>query len=733
MSAGQSFISAVLTELNRRKVLRTVGAYAVAVFVVLQLMDAAVEPLRLPDWLPTLVVIVLILGFPLVFILAWQFEVTPEGVRKTRTAGLLTGPQNILLFSLMMLGTVGLGYGFYGYYSNVFVAGGSGNATSLSGQRREFVAPENSIAVLPFSDLSQDSSQGYFSDGISEEILNLLAQVDGLRVAARTSSFAFRKGNKDIREIGRLLNVGAILEGSIRKAGDRIRLTAQLINVADGYHIWSQTYDRKLDDVFVIQDDVASAIATALVDSFDGLQQKQASRTQNLAAFEAYRTGRLHWWRRSPDELQKALTLFAEALKNDPAFAPAYAAIADSWLLLSLYGNLTNMQATERAMPMIEKALEIDPESAEAFAALGLARWQIGQKDAAESALRQSIKLNDDYIPAYLWLGGLLGELGRLPEQNQILQQAMAIDPLNELLAINVAGNLSSRGDYQAGKDLLQSLVALRPDSSTLLRIMSGHAMKSGDLVEAWRFADQSYRLEPDSPVVIQTLASAWESMGVMDKAERLLLEGLEIASDNFSLRSSYFFLLLRQGRLEKAERLVQEQYGDSVDDLPNQLQHFYYFQKSMISLVGGDRDAARELLEHALDEDSDQAWDGEQIFFITLSSVLQRDAGHAELAEQRLAQAEHAVRRARINGVDDASIYYTESSIHALRGESQAALDSLQGAYERGFRGVWMLEMDLRLESLHQEPQFIALRQQIERDLEQARSEVESFAIALR
>ncbi|GMR14704.1 MAG: hypothetical protein BMS9Abin30_0309 [Gammaproteobacteria bacterium] len=733
MSAGQSFISAVLTELNRRKVLRTVGAYAVAVFVVLQLMDAAVEPLRLPDWLPTLVVIVLILGFPLVFILAWQFEVTPEGVRKTRTAGLLTSPQNTLLFSLMMLGTVGLGYGFYGYYSNVFVAGGSGNAASPSGQRREFVAPENSIAVLPFSDLSQDSSQGYFSDGISEEILNLLAQVDGLRVAARTSSFAFRKGNKDIREIGRLLNVGAILEGSIRKAGDRIRLTAQLINVADGYHIWSQTYDRKLDDVFAIQDDVASAIATALVDSFDGLQQKQASRTQNLAAFEAYRTGRLHWWRRSPDELQKALTLFAEALKNDPAFAPAYAAIADSWLLLSLYGNLTSMQATERAMPMIEKALEIDPESAEAFAALGLARWQIGQKDAAESALRQSIKLNDDYIPAYLWLGGLLGELGRLPEQNQILQQAMAIDPLNELLAINVAGNLSSRGDYQAGKDLLQSLVALRPDSSTLLRIMSGHAMKSGDLVEAWRFADQSYRLEPDSPVVIQTLAGVWESMGVMDKAERLLLEGLEIASDNFSLRSSYFFLLLRQGRLEKAERLVQEQYGDSVDDLPNQLQHFYYFQKSMISLVGGDRDAARELLEHALDEDSDQAWDGEQIFLITLSSALQRDAGHAELAEQRLAQAEHAVRRARINGVDDASIYYTESSIHALRGESQAALDSLQGAYERGFRGVWMLEMDLRLESLHQEPQFIALRQQIERDLERARSEVETFTVALR
>lgn len=738
MGEGQSFFSAVLAELNRRKVLRTVGAYAVAVFVILQLMDAAVEPLRLPDWLPTLVVIVLILGFPLVFILAWQFEVTPEGVRKTRTAGLLTRPQNALLFSLMMLGMAGLGYGFYGYYSNVFVADDPGVVISQSDQdpvvqQREFVAPENSIAVLPFADLSKDGNQAYFSDGISEEILNLLAQVEGLHVAARTSSFAFRKGGTDIREIGRLLNVSTVLEGSIRKAGDQIRLTAQLINVADGYHIWSHTYDRKLDDVFAIQDEVASAIATALVDSFGGLQQKQASRTLNLAAFEAYRTGRLHWWRRSPEELQKALTLFAEALKNDPAYAPAYAAMADSWMLLALYGNMTSIKATERAMPMIEKALEIDPGSAEAFAALGLARWQIGQRDAAESALRQSIKLNEDYIPAYLWLGGLLGELGRLPEQSQILQQAMTLDPLNELLAINFAGNLSSRGDYQGGKDLLQGLVTLKPDSSILLRIMAGHAMKCGDLVDGWRFADRSFQLEPESPAVIQTLAGAWESIGALDKAEQLILEGLEIAGENAGLRKNYFFLLLRQGRLEEAERMVKEQFGDSVEGLPAKFQQYFYFQKSMINLVAGDKNSASEWIERALAESSDLAWDGEQIYFVTLSSALQRDAGNDELADQRLAQAERAVRRARINGVDDAYIYYTESSIHALRGESQPALDALQIAYERGFRGIWMLKMDLRLESLHQEPQFIAITQQIESDLEKARSEVESFAIALR
>jgi TolB-like protein/Tfp pilus assembly protein PilF len=732
MEQRQSFFSAVLTELNRRKVLRTVGAYAVAVFVVLQLMDAAVEPLRLPEWLPTLVVILLILGFPLVFILAWHFDITASGVRKTHSGGLMTRAQSSMLFSLMMLAMLGLGYGLYGYYSNVFTFDGDGVAEQVV-EQRAFVAPENSIAVLPFADLSQDGSQAYFSDGIAEEILNVLAKVKVLHVAARTSSFAFRNPEKDIREIGRLLNVRTVLEGSIRKAGDRIRLTAQLINVEDGYHIWSESYDRELDDVFAIQDEVASAIASALVDSFAGLEQKPTSRTHDLAAYEAYRTGRLHWWRRSPDELQEAITLFAKALEHDPAFAPAYAAMADSWLLLSMYGNLTNMEATQRAMPMIEKALEIDPGSAEAFAALGLARWQIGQLDAGESAFRQAIKLNDDYIPAYLWLGGLLGELGRLPEQSQVLQQAMALDPLNELLAINFAGNLTARGDYQAGKDLLKELIALRPDSATLLRILSNYAGASGDLVDAWKYAWQSYDLEPKSPAVITTLAAAWESIGALEKAEELLLDGLNHASDNSGLRKTLFFVLLRQGRLEKADRLVMEEYGPSIDDLPNQLQSYFYFQKSLISLISGDRASALDLLERAIDEDTEQNWNGQQVFYLTLASALQFDAGNDELALQRLESAERALRRARINGIDDADIYYTESSIHALRGRPEEALTGLQTAYDRGFRGIWLLDVDLRFDSVRTEPQFLAIRQQIEQDVAQARLEVASLTVARR
>jgi tetratricopeptide (TPR) repeat protein len=307
----------------------------------------------------------------------------------------------------------------------------------------------------------------------------------------------------------------------------------------------------------------------------------------------------------------------------------------------------------------------------------------------------------------------------------------MEIDPLNELLAINYAGNLSSRGDYAAGEAILKNLVTLKPDSTTLLRIMSNHAMKSGDLVDAWRYANQSYSLDPKSPVVIQTLANAWEGLGSDDKAEELLLSGLELAGENQNLKMTYFWLLLRKGRLEKANSLLLEQYGNDIDVLPEKVQQLYYFQKGLVSLVAGDKESARNFLEQALNDDSDQSWDGDQVFFVTMSSALNGEMGNAEVAEARLAKAEQMVRRARINGLDDAWIYYTESSIHALRGQPAEALDNLQLAYDRGFRELWPLEMDLRLASVRDEPRFIAIREQIEKDLEEARLEVNSLSLA--
>lgn len=727
MADRHSFVSATLAELNRRKVLRTVGAYAVAVFVLLQLMDAAVEPLRLPDWLPTLVVIIIILGFPLVFLLAWHLEVRADGIHRTTRAGLLSRSQSAVLFSFMLLAMGGLAYVFYQYYSGVFEAPSQAQALT----EREFTAPENSIAVLPFADLSPDDTQGHFGDGVTEEILNLLTQVDGLNVAARTSSFAFRDSQEDIREIGKLLNVSTVLEGSVRTSGDRIRLTAQLINVEDGYHIWSKVYDRELTDIFEIQDEVASSIAMSLVDSFEGLTSKPGSRTDSLAASQAYRTGRLHWWRRTPAELQKAIEMFATALEHDAGFAPAYAAMADTWLLLSLYGNITTVKATEKAQMMIEKALEIDPESAEAFAALGLARWQIGQMDAAESALRQAVELNADYIPAQLWLAGVLGEQGRYPEEHLVLQNAMQRDPLNELLMVNYANNLSTRGDWQAGRDMLEDLLKLRPDSTLLLRFMSKMELYNGNLVQGWELANRAYQLAPDNPEDIALMARTWVLLGDAEEAERLVLKGLETSDQNASLLATYWMTLLVSRRYEDAESLLREQMDQFGDSLPDALKRRFDFQLGMIAMIRGDYVLARELLVAAISEEDAPAYSGDEVMRVTMAALATELLGESEEALALLGSADRKIKRARLNGVDDPDIYYNEAVLLTMRSEPEKAMEKLREAYKRGFREQWVIDIDGRLAPLRDKPEFIMLMEQIRDDVSQARAEIKSLSLA--
>lgn len=721
----QSFLSAVLGELSRRKVLRTVGAYAIAVFAILQLLDAAAEPLRMPDWLPTLTVITLILGFPVVFVLAWQFEINKDGVSRTKAAGLLTKSQSSILFTFMIIATATLGYGFYRYYAELLE-----EEVAAGPAARTFSAPENSIAVLPFSDLSADADQAYFADGITEEILNLLTQVDGLHVAARTSSFSFRDAQKDISEIGRLLNVSWVLEGSVRTSGNRVRLTAQLINVDNGFHQWSKNYDREMSDIFAIQDEVASEIATALVDSFEGLEVAPGGRADNLAAAEAYRTGRLMWWRRTPEDLQKAAEHFAEALQHDPTFAPAYAALADTWLLLSLYGNLGTMEAIEKANPMIEKALAMDPTSAEAFAALGLARSHLEQNDAAESALRHAIQLNPNYVPAHLWLSTTLEAQGRYPEQQLVLEQAMELDPLNELLAVNFASNLSIRGEWERAREMLTDLIAFRPDSTTMLRSLAAHEMIHGNLVEGFRLAFRSHSLQPDDPSDISALAQAWLSLGAYDDAEKLLADGMEQHPNNAQLQNIYWQTLLAAGRHEEAKSLIEQSRREAGPDMPEFMARNFDAQLGLLTFREGNIGAAAEYFASALDAGETGKYDGFQILVLTMAAAAYELQGKSEEAARLLEEVQRDVRRARVNGVDNPDINYTEAVVLAMTDEPEAAVAKLREAYDSGFRMAWLLEIDPRLDAIRGRPGFVALAHQIDQDLETALHEVRSLEL---
>ena len=290
-----------------------------------------------------------------------------------------------------------------------------------------------SLAVLAFTNMSADKENEYFCDGLSEEIINALSHIQELRVAARTSAFAFKGKEIDIREVGEKLNVGTVLEGSVRKSGQRLRITAQLINVEDGYHIWSGQFDREMKDIFDIQEEISLTIVDHLkLKLLKGEKEKILKRyTEDHEAYELYLKG-LHFWRRRYEKgLQKSLQYFQLAAEKDPSYALPHVGIADAFGILGVYGFMPPHQAYSRARAAANKALEIDPELAEVYASLGwIAMWYDRDWPAAESHFLKAIRMKPDYPEAHLWYGNLLTCTGRADESIREMRKGKELEPL---------------------------------------------------------------------------------------------------------------------------------------------------------------------------------------------------------------------------------------------------------------------------------------------------------------
>ena len=311
----------LFTELKRRNVFKVAIVYVVVGWLTLQIADVLLENFGIPDWGFKFVTILLLLGFPIALIFAWAFEMTPEGIKREKdvdtSKSITEQTGNKLNYAIIGLLAVGIIY----FAVDKFALRDGG---SESGGTNEVSVA--SIAVLPFVDMSPEGDQEYFSDGISEELLNLLAQIRDFRVAGRTSSFSFKGKGEDLRIIGEKLNVDHILEGSVRKAGNQLRITAQLVKVDDGYHVWSAAYDRELDNVFEIQDEIATAVVTALKETLLGEDVEvitQRRPTENPEAYAHYMKGRHHMQKRTPQDFDRALEEYQRAVTLDPEFALA--------------------------------------------------------------------------------------------------------------------------------------------------------------------------------------------------------------------------------------------------------------------------------------------------------------------------------------------------------------------------------------------------------------------------
>jgi len=505
-------ISRFWKELKRRRVIHLITVYASVSFIIIELTNNVIEPLKLPERLSAIVIISLAIGFPIAIILSWIFDVTPAGIEKTKSSKGQEA-EKVVTPNSWRIAT---------YVSIVIIVGlilfnvlGQGLATSDSSRYT------NSIVVLPFLDLSPQKDQEYFCDGMSEEIINVLAQVEELKVIARTSSFAFKGKNEDVREIGKKLNVEALLEGSIRKEGNRLRITAQLIRVSDGSHIWANNYDRELESVFEIQDELALAIADNLKVSLLGENKTSIVNryTENLEAYNLYLLGRYNFGLMTPEGLQNSLIYFEQAIEKDPDFAQAYADMALLYSALS-YGLMPPKEAIPKAEAYANKALELDDKIARAYSLLGDINMNFHWNwEEAERMYKKAIEMNPNNASSY---SILLSYLGRNKEALNMADQAFELDPLSGWIVFSLGWAYYHDKQYEKAIDVFESALAMDPTALMAQYYLGLTYRAKSKMEEAIETHEKLFHLSTNDVRTMAILTISYYEAGETVKADSL-------------------------------------------------------------------------------------------------------------------------------------------------------------------------------------------------------------------
>ncbi len=551
-----------IQELKRRNVFRAGLAYLLIAWVVLQAADFGLDLIDAPNWIVQSLFLLATIGLPLTLLGAWVFEVTPEGIKRERDVSREHSitPQTrrrldrviIVLLTLIIAILI----------SQNFAPSDSDNSdpaladiedTALTSEPLRVDDGKQSIAVLPFDDFSQDGSEDYFARGISEELLNFLARVDGLRVASRTSAFAYKDEGKSISDIAAALKVAHILEGSVRKSGDTLRITAQLIDTSNDEHLWSQSYDRPLtaENLFQIQDEIADAIVSSLKGQLTMKPPVASGRAVSLEAYELYLQAREDHNKRLPGPLAAAEAGFRKVTELDPEFAPAYSGLADTYLLMQEYAGMDREQAQRLATPNVERALALDPNSAEALTSASLLARAAGRPDEALDLATRAIASNPNYSVAYHRQGLAYESKGEFAKALESFQRGLFLDPASAALQGNISHTHLALGNHTEARATAEALIRAQPDS------YSGY----------WALADTLYELGQYEPYHFNLKEA--EARNPTNRPVRYALYELYLYSGLFDLARNYADTLssevltyLQEGDLESAERLMEGVFG---------------------------------------------------------------------------------------------------------------------------------------------------------------------------
>ena len=499
-------------ELRRRRVIRVAIVYAAVGWVVIEVSSTVLPPLNVPDWSLSLIVVLVALGFPVAVIMAWLFDLGPRGIE--RTDGLKT--QAAPSAAAAMLPSPDAN---------------APPATLRSTSVAAIAHDRRSIAVLPFLNMSGDQENEYFSDGISEEILNLLVKLPQLQVASRTSSFYFKGKQIDIPMIAARLDVGTVLEGSVRRAGSRVRITAQLIDVASDSTLWSDTYDRELQDVFAIQDDIAQSIVNALKVTLSPKERRsiQYVATADVEAYDDYLRGRRHFYAWNRRDSLLAIEMYERAIAKDPKYAAAWAGLADAYVMRHRFLE-ADPEHVANAMRASERAVQLDPDSAEAHASRGHALYISRQFEHAERQFETAMMLNPYLFEPYFLYGMVCSSRGNFEKAAWLYLRASEVSPADYLPLVYLCQAYSGMGRKdderkarQRAIGLIERALEANPDDARARYMGAANFATMGQKEKAIEWANLALQSSDDEPMIYYNAACTFAELGNSDRAIELL------------------------------------------------------------------------------------------------------------------------------------------------------------------------------------------------------------------
>ncbi|MEL6448648.1 MAG: hypothetical protein AAFQ62_11925 [Pseudomonadota bacterium] len=654
------------SELRRRNVYRVATAYIIVGWLIMQVVDVMQPALLLPEWIARLFAVVLLIGFPIAMVLAWIFDITPEGIVRTDAEPADVTARQHASHRLDLTIVVGL----------VLVA-----SLIVWQQLRPANDPRLSlapaIAVLPFEDLSPQGDQQYFADGVSEEILNLLARQVDLRVTGRTSSFSFRDSDKTLRDIGNTLAVSAILEGSVRKQGDQVRILARLVTAHDESTLWNETYEAELTDIFAVQDSIAEAVFTAMATQLDddGTADVQAP---SFEVYDRYLRARELITSRQVANLEEAQDLLLSVVPIEPDYAALWAQLALSERLLSLAPGGAGTRPIEesygKALSYAERALELDNGLADAHAVRGLLYLDDQDLPQAEAALRRALDINPAHANARLWLGLSLNAATRYRDGANEMQALFEVDPLFPPVAGNLVSISIGVGDQEQARQVFQRLERIEAPAGDIAAARARYEEGTGDIASA-----------------IRRMQKSMEDNSISGAAAPIALMQLRLGDVTSTRFQALPFVPIRSALLEgrgddaaaRAAALVarsddyyvfQIEYIRTLADAGMDARLIAYYQETY-----GNVEAYERSLFWAFDPVMPPFW--------ALAYAMHRSGADSEL-DTVMTRWRQAIDIARANGADNYDVDLNEAQWYALKGETEDAVAYLERAAGHG-RGL--------------------------------------------